>query len=160
MRIRHIWEGESGNVTIRVEQWRAFFRARTCLFVNGALAVANDSSLSMVRLVGESNDKDGLRDVVATVRSDGWSSADNLVTVTHDGRGIAMRVVQTRWLSAQPGWLRGLFVLGFALLAIFGGDLTDNRWIEYSTFAACLVALFVADAAPVYPSKRQGSAGH
>ena len=157
MRIRHVWEGESGNVTIRVEQWRAFFRARTCLFVNGALAVANDSSPSMVRLVGKSNDKDG--EVVATVRSDGWSSADNLCTVTHDGRGIAMCVVQTRWLSAQPGWLKGLLVLGFVLLAIFGGDLTDNRWIEYSTFVACLVALFVADAVPVYPSKRQGPAG-
>lgn len=160
MRVRHRWEGTSEKLIIRVEVWSGFpLRARTCLYVNDVLAAADNSAFSMTRLIGESDDDDGRRDVVVTIRGNGWSSAENLITVTHDGQPVAMRVVQTRWFTALSPWVKLPSIILVVSLSQFTEELVGNRWIEFPILVLCMAGVLVADAVAVYPSNYRDDSG-
>lgn len=161
-RIRHIWEGTARGAPIRIEQRRAFpFRARTGLLVRGELVASADTGFlatMKVRLVGEYDDAEGRVEVVAMVRGDEGFNAENLCTLTCNDRKVVMHVVQTRWLSAQSGWLKLLVFLTYLVVDSYVDKIVGYKWVEFVPLALFVCAILIADAVPAFPASRSTKA--
>ena len=151
MRIKYIWEGRSGMVTIRVEQASSWGSTRRSLLVNGLLVASNDFSLGMARLVGETvgmarlvGETDstlGHKDVAANVNNGAWRDS---CTLSYDGRDVPMRLILGPVLSFAPAWSR-LLIFGLVLwIAVFSDDLIGVPWIEWLVLLLYLVLLIIA----------------
>ena len=141
MRIKFIWEGSNGTVTIRVEQASNWGSKRRSLLVNGQLVASDDSSLGMARLVGETDSAHGHKDVVANVNNGAWRDS---CTVTFDGREVPMRLLLGPLLSFVPVWSRLLFGAFLVCWALFSDDFIGVKWIEWLVLLACLVLMMIA----------------
>lgn len=141
MRIKYIWEGRRGMVTIRVEQASSWGSTRRSLLVNGLLVASNDFSLGMARLVGETDFTLGHKDVAANVNNGAWRDS---CTLSYDGRDVPMRLILGPVLSFAPAWSR-LLIFGLVLwIAVFSDDLIGVPWIEWLVLLLYLVLLIIA----------------